>query len=63
MLPIGFWKFLAHSVSSAMCNKSYCVEITPSVSSKKHKATVERAVQLAIRATNPNTKLHNEENE
>lgn len=32
-------------------------------SSKTHKATVERAAQWAIRATNPNNKLHSKENE
>jgi len=46
-----------------MCSKSYCAEIAHSVSSKNHKATVERAAQLVIRITNPNARLCSEENE
>ncbi|EAX04045.1 hCG1790391, isoform CRA_a, partial [Homo sapiens] len=44
-------------------NKSYCAEIAHNVSSKDHKAIVERAAQLAIRVTNPNAKLCSEDNE
>ena len=43
--------------------RSYCAEIAHNVSSKNHKATVERAAQLAIRITNPNARLRSEENE
>ncbi|XP_037852771.2 large ribosomal subunit protein eL32-like [Chlorocebus sabaeus] len=67
MLPSGFWKFLVHNVKELevlpTCNKSYCAEITHNVSSKNRKAIMERAAQLAIRVTNPNARLHSEENE
>ena len=57
LLPSGFRKFLVHNVKELevllMCNKSYCVEIAHNVSSKNHKATVERVAQLAIRVINP----------
>ncbi|KAL0596577.1 60S ribosomal protein L32 [Plecturocebus cupreus] len=46
-----------------MCNKSYCGEIAPSVSSRNCKAIMERATQLAVRVTNPNARLCSEENE
>ncbi|KAB1276138.1 60S ribosomal protein L32 [Camelus dromedarius] len=66
-LPSGFCKFLIHNVKELevllMCNKSYCAEIAHNVSSKNRKAIVERAAQLAIRVTSPNTRLHSEENE
>ncbi|XP_036138051.1 60S ribosomal protein L32-like [Molossus molossus] len=67
MLPSGFRKFLVHNVKELevllICNKSYCAEIALNVSSKNHKSIVERAAQLAIRVTNPNARLHSEENE
>ncbi|MBV99725.1 60S ribosomal protein L32, partial [Eschrichtius robustus] len=67
MLPSGFGKFLVHRVKELevllMCNKSYYDEIAHNISSKNHKAIVERAAQLAIRVTNPNASLHNKENE
>ncbi|XP_059940075.1 large ribosomal subunit protein eL32-like [Mesoplodon densirostris] len=66
MLPSGFWKFLVHNIKELevllMCNKSYCAEIAHNIS-KNRKAIVERAAQLAIRVTNPNTRLCSKENE
>ncbi|XP_034501200.1 60S ribosomal protein L32-like [Ailuropoda melanoleuca] len=50
--PSGFQKFLVHNVKelevSLMCNKSQRAEIAHDVSSKNHKAPVQRAAQLAI---------------
>ncbi|KAB0372228.1 hypothetical protein FD755_016020 [Muntiacus reevesi] len=67
MLPSGFEKYLIHNVKEPevllMDKKSYCAETAHNVSSRNHKAIVKRAAQLAIRITNPNTSLHNEENE
>ena len=67
MLPGGFRKFLVHNVKELevllMCNKSYCAEDAHNVSSKNCKTIVERAAQLTIRVTNPNARLHREENE
>ncbi|XP_041615573.1 60S ribosomal protein L32-like [Vulpes lagopus] len=64
MLPSGFWKFLVHNFKELevllMCSKSYYAEIAHNVSSKNHKAIVERAAQLAIRVTNPNARLCSE---
>ncbi|KAK2085082.1 60S ribosomal protein L32 [Saguinus oedipus] len=66
-LPSGFQKFPVHNVKELevllMCNKSYCAEIAHNVSPKNRKAIMERAVQLAIRVTNPNARLCSEENE
>ncbi|VCX37738.1 unnamed protein product [Gulo gulo] len=66
-LPSGFRKFLLHDIQELemllMCNKSHCAEIAYKVSSKNHKAMVERAAQLAIRVTNPNARLCSKENE
>nr|XP_034360894.1 60S ribosomal protein L32-like [Arvicanthis niloticus] len=69
VLPSGFQKFLVHSVKELevllipMCSKSNCAKITHNVSSKTQKAIIERAAQLAIRVTNPNTRLCREETE
>ncbi|XP_047386951.1 60S ribosomal protein L32-like [Sciurus carolinensis] len=67
MLPSGFRKFLVHNVKELevlpMCNKSYRAEIAHNVSSKNHKAIVEKAAQLAFRVTNPNANLYHKENE
>ncbi|XP_060249250.1 large ribosomal subunit protein eL32-like [Meriones unguiculatus] len=64
----GFRKFLVHNVKELevllMCNnKTYCAEIAHNVSSKNRKAILERAAQLALRVTNPNSRLRSEENE
>ncbi|XP_039707546.1 60S ribosomal protein L32-like [Pteropus medius] len=67
MLPSGFRMFLVHNVRELevllMCNKSYCAEIAHNISSKNHKAIVERAAQLTIRVSNSNAKLRSKENE
>ncbi|KAF7474936.1 hypothetical protein GHT09_014288 [Marmota monax] len=66
MLFSGFQKFLAHNIKKLevllMCNKFYSAEIARNVSSKNHKAIMER-VALTIRIINPNARLHSEENE
>ncbi|KAF0873125.1 RL32 protein, partial [Crocuta crocuta] len=60
-LPSGFRNFLVLNVKEVevllMYIKSYSAEIAHGVSSKNHKATGERAAQLAIRATNPKARL------
>ncbi|XP_045663513.1 60S ribosomal protein L32-like [Ursus americanus] len=67
MLPRGFRKFLVHNIEALavlpVCNKSHRAETAHSVSSKNHKATVERAARLAIRVANPIATLCSEENE
>lgn len=51
-MPRGFWKFLVYNLQKLevllICNKSYCAEIAYRVSSKNHKAILERATQRAI---------------
>ena len=42
--------------SAVMCDKSHCAEIAH-VSSKNHKAMVERTAQLAIQVTHPHARL------
>ena len=67
MLPGGFWNFPVHDVKELedllMCNKSYCTELAPDVSSKNRKAIVERAASLAFWVTSSNAGLHSKENE
>ncbi|KAK2112278.1 60S ribosomal protein L32 [Saguinus oedipus] len=67
VLPSSFWKSLVCNVKEpdvqVMHSKPYDAEVTHNVSSKNHKAIVERATQLAIRLTNPNVTLCSEENE
>ncbi|XP_044907028.1 60S ribosomal protein L32-like [Felis catus] len=66
MLPSGFWKFLVHDVMELevllMLNRSSCTEVAHHVSSKNHKASVERAALLAIRVTNANARFPREGN-
>merc|ERR1711962_614458 len=67
MMPSGFRKVLVHNVKELevlmMQNKKFCAEIAHGVSSKNRKTLVERAQQLAIRVTNPNSKMRSEDNE
>ncbi|XP_006881940.1 PREDICTED: 60S ribosomal protein L32-like [Elephantulus edwardii] len=67
MLPSGFCTFLVHSVKELevllMCNKSSCAEIAHDVSSKNHKAIVQRAARLGVSVINPNDRLRSEEND
>ncbi|EPY74236.1 hypothetical protein CB1_002213009 [Camelus ferus] len=52
LLSSGFGKFPVHSVEELQvllkCNKSYCAETAPSVSSKTPEVIVETAAQLTI---------------
>ena len=43
-------------------NRRYAAEIAHCVLSRKRKAIVERAQQLDIKITNPNSCVHSEEN-
>ena len=68
MMPSGFRKVLVHyNVKELevlmMQNKKFCAEIAHGVSSKNRNTLVERAQQLAIRVTNPNSKMRSEDNE
>ncbi|XP_061062623.1 large ribosomal subunit protein eL32-like [Eubalaena glacialis] len=62
MLLSDFQKFLVLEVL-LMCHKSYSAEIAPYVSSKDHKAIMERAAQMAIRVSNSNARIYSEESE
>merc|ERR1739838_47054 len=65
--PDGFKKFLVHNVKELevlmMSNRTFSAEIARQVSSRKRKAIVERAAQLAVKVTNPNARIRSEENE
>ncbi|XP_036079354.1 60S ribosomal protein L32-like [Rousettus aegyptiacus] len=65
MLANGFWKFLVHDVKELdallVYNKYYCAEIAHNVSSKNHRAPMQRAAQLTFRVTSPSAGLHSEE--
>ncbi|XP_037593194.1 60S ribosomal protein L32-like [Cebus imitator] len=67
VLPSSFWKFLVHHAKKPevrlLRSKPYDAEVAHKVSSRNHKAIVERAAQPAIRLTNPNVTLCSEENE
>ena len=66
LLPSGFRKLLDNFKELEvllMCNKSYCAEIAHNVSSKSHKAIVEKAAQLAFTITHPNSRLCSKVNE
>ncbi|XP_064225624.1 large ribosomal subunit protein eL32-like [Aotus nancymaae] len=67
VLPSSFRKFLVHNVKEPevwrMRSKTYDAEVAHNVSSRNHKAIVERAAQPAVRLTNPNVTLCSEEKE
>jgi len=46
-----------------MSNRRYAAEIARTVSSKKRKEIIERALQLDVKILNPNAKLRSQENE
>ncbi|XP_054554135.1 uncharacterized protein LOC119251499 [Talpa occidentalis] len=56
----GAWHKGAYMLQ--MHNKSYCAEITHSVSYKNRKAAEERAAHLAVRVTHPHARLCSQEN-
>lgn len=67
MLPGGFWKFLAHSLTGLelllMRSQPSWAETAHSVSLQDRKATVDRAAQRAIRVTSPSARRHSKEKE
>lgn len=46
-----------------MSNRRYAAEIARTVSSRKRKEIIERALQLDVKILNPNAKLRSQENE
>jgi len=67
VMPDGFYKFVVNNVKELevlmMSNRRYAAEIARTVSSKKRKEIIERALQLDVKILNPNAKLRSQENE
>nr|AAP80706.1 ribosome protein L32 [Griffithsia japonica] len=65
LLPNGFYKMLISNVDELdvlmMHNRTYCVEIAHSVSSRKRIAILDRAAQFDLKVTNAGAKVKVEE--